>query len=338
MSANLVEDSYAQIRKPLHSEMLGISDAVVKVRALIKKVAPSNLTVFITGETGTGKDLAARMVHDESLRKSKPFVKVNCPSIQETLVESEFYGHEKGAFTGAVASSPGWIEKASEGTLFLDEISEISTGFQSKLAQAFDGEPFMRVGGVRLLYANARIVSATNVPIEEIVERGKLAESLLFRLAESVVRLAPLRERREDIPILAEHFNFNLSQQLRAKYVPIPSSVMREMQEMEWVGNIRELSARVKEYLVSGSLDALVRRVPNMVSDVPEGHGNMPADGGRVFMPLPEAVRQAVEKTEISLIREALEYTLWNRRKAAKILGISYSSLLRRIDAYGIGE
>lgn len=338
LSANATKKA----QRPLSNiELLGSSDAMQAVRDLIERVAPSDLTVLITGETGTGKDLVARLLHQKSQRRRGPYVKLNCPAIQESLLESELFGYEKGAFTSAVTSTPGRLESAHEGTLFLDEISEAPLSVQSKLMMTMDGEPFMRVGGIRPIHADVRIVAATNIPIEELVSGRKMTEEALFRLAEAIIHLPSLRERREDIPVLAEHFNHNFCLQHERSYTPLPSALIEQMLALEWEGNVRELAGSVREYLVSGTSETLSRAhrvaVARTASLATSGRKEK-LSGGRAFVPLKEAARVAVEETERRLIHEALEYTLWNRRKAAKLLGVSYSSLLRRIDAYQIGK
>ena len=323
-------------------ELIGTSGAMEEVRHLVSRVAPSDLTVLITGETGTGKDMVARHLHAESARASGPFVKVNCPSIQESLLESELFGHEKGAFTGATTASGGRLEVADKGTLFLDEISEASRAVQSKLLLAIDGEPFMRVGGVRPIHSDVRIVAATNIPLEDLVRRGKMSEEALFRLAEVVIHLPTLRERLEDVPLLAEHFNRLFCEQFGRPCEPLPSQVLEQWQASEWPGNVRELSARVREYLLSGKTQAIPQQSwtgANPRRETAEAASlSRPRSRDRQFIPLKEAARRAVEEAERALIQEALEYTLWNRRKAARLLDISYSSLLRRIEAYQIGK
>jgi len=326
-------------QRPLNVDLLGSSAVMHSVRDLIERVGPSDLSVLVTGETGTGKDLVARLLHQKSERRRGPYVKVNCPAIQETLLESELFGYERGAFTGAVTSTPGRLESAHEGTLFLDEISEAPLGVQSKLMMTMEGEPFMRVGGVRPIHADVRIIAATNVPVEELAARGKMTAEALFRLAEAIIHLPPLRERREDIPLLAEHFNRSFCLQQERAYAALPDAMVERMLTLDWEGNVRELAGSVREYLVSGSWEMLNRaeRVARAQTPPLRGRKEKPS-GSRVFVPLKEAVSRAVEETERRLIYEVLEYTLWNRRKAAKLLHVSYSSLLRRIDAYQIGK
>jgi len=172
------------------------------------------MSILIAGESGTGKDIVARLLHTRSDRKSFPFVKINCPAIPDELVESELFGYEKGAFTGAHTAKPGRLELAAKGTIFFDEITEISQASQAKLLTALDGEPYMRIGGVHLIQPDARIVTATNVSLEEAISSGRLRKDVYARLSDFVLHLLPLRERAEDIPLLAEHFNFNFCKKI----------------------------------------------------------------------------------------------------------------------------
>lgn len=330
------------VTAPLHERLVGRSKFIRELDELISQLAPTDMTVLISGESGTGKDIVARLMHQRSNRKGRPFVKVNCPAIPGELVESELFGYEKGAFTGAHTAKPGRFELAEKGTIFLDEVTEISEASQVKLFTALDGEPYMRIGGVQPIQPNVRIVTATNVPIEEALASGRIRRDVYSRLSEFVIHMLPLRERREDIPVLAEHFNFNFSKKIDKEYEPIEEDILERMQELDWRGNIRALSARVKEYVATGSESVLLDDSgPSLVAPVPARPQPVVAEAPAAppkFTSLKEATRIAVELTERALIEEALHYTLWNRRKAAKLLDISYSSLLRRIDAYGIGR
>ena len=355
---NISQLDFDSISTPLHEKLLGHSAAIVEVNALIQRLADAHLSVLITGETGSGKDIAARLLHNLSSRYGKPLIKVNCPSIPEGILESELFGYERGAFTGAHTAKPGRFELAHEGTIFLDEISETSAGVQSKLLQVLDGEPFMRIGGSNPVYTNARIVTATNIPLAQAIAQNKLREDVAFRLSEVVIQLPPLRERREDIPLLSEHFNYNMCAMLKREYTPLDERLIRQLQAMEWTGNVRELAARIKIYVATNDEEALVN---SEVSPGPQTlHGPTQTPGApeaqlpptpnqrvtqseepnseRKFMSLREASRQAAEAAERALIEETLRYTLWNRKKAAKLLDTSYSSLLRRIETYKIGN
>ncbi|NUM54708.1 MAG: sigma-54-dependent Fis family transcriptional regulator [Candidatus Hydrogenedentes bacterium] len=335
------------IRAPLNEGLLGVSPAIQHVREVIQRLAESSITVLINGESGTGKDIAARLLHKYSERYGKPFIKVNCPAIPESILESELFGYERGAFTGARTSKPGRFELANHGTIFLDEIAETSYTVQGKLLQVLDGEPFMRIGGVQPIVVDVRVIAATNVDLEKAVREGRMREDVFFRLGEVVVSMPPLRERKEDIPLLAEHFNFNHCERLGKPYKPIPASILEGMVEYEWYGNIRELGACVKKYVTTDDPEALQGEAisPDLA---PAGASPRPVEvkpsngpgesAAKRFIPLKEATQRAVEETERAMIEEALRFTLWNRRKAAKLLKVSYSSLLRRIDAYQIGK
>jgi two-component system response regulator AtoC len=334
------------IRSPLHEGLLGISPAIREVNDMIRRLAASNLTVLITGESGVGKDIASRMLHKLSPRYGNPFVKVNCPAIPESILESELFGYERGAFTGAGTSKPGRLEMAHNGTIFLDEIAETSYTVQSKLLQVLDGEPFMRIGGVTPVKTDVRIIAATNMSLEAAVRDGRMREDIYFRLSEVIIHMPALRERREDIPLLAEHFNYNLCKRTGREYEPIPPHLVERVQHMRWPGNIRELAAHVKKYVATRDPQALlegdVKPAVARPVEAPKPATPIQEDGEETgkkkFISLKEATRRTVEATEQALIKEALRYTLWNRRKAAKLLDISYSSLLRRIEAYNIGK
>jgi two-component system, NtrC family, response regulator AtoC len=356
-SSDSTERIPPQARLPLHESLLGTSAAMVEVNELTSKLAQSTLTVLVTGESGTGKDIVARLLHKLSPRIGKPFVKVNCPALPEGILESELFGYERGAFTGAHSSKPGRFELANHGTIFLDEIADITYNVQAKLLQVLDGEPFMRIGGVRSIHSDARVIAATNVDLDEAVRQGTMREDVFFRLSEVNIHLPPLRERAEDIPLLVEHFNFNFCEKQHKEHSPLPTDMVARMCEQEWQGNIRELAARVRKYVATGNPELLIREDTDG-----EFPGTHPTELGaqlaldrseraaveaksaqreperKRFVPLKEARRRAVEATERALIEEALRYTLWNRRKAAKLLQISYSSLLRRIEAYNIGK
>ena len=348
------------VRVPLHENLVGESKAMQEVRDFITRLAGANLTVLITGESGTGKDIAARLLHNRSPRQGKPFIKVNCPAIPESILESELFGYERGAFTGARSSKPGRFELAHKGTIFLDEITEMSYSVQAKLLQVLDGEPFIRIGGVTPIETDVRIVAATNVELEEAVRQGKIREDIYYRLSEVHVRMPALRERPEDIPQLAEHFNYHFSRKQGRPYERLDASLIARIQALPWQGNVRELAARTRKYVVTGNPETLFEedgadtrppgppaRMGRVVASSPEPAAAVETDAekdaraaqtDKEFIPLKEAVRKAVEATERALIEEALRKTLWNRRKAAKLLKISYSSLLRRIDAYSIGK
>ena len=330
------------VMAPLHERLVGRSEFVRELDEHITQLAGTEMTVLISGESGTGKDIVARLLHQRSSRKSRPFVKVNCPAIPAELVESELFGYEKGAFTGAHTAKPGRFELAEKGTIFLDEITEICESSQVKLITALDGDPYMRIGGVQPIHPDVRIVTATNVPIEEALASGRIRRDVYSRVSEFVIHMLPLRERADDIPVLAEHFNYNFSRKVEKPYTPIADRILSRMQELQWRGNIRALAARVKEFVATGDEGVLLDDSNGPLEpprSAPTPHEQpRPAENEKTFTSLKEATRIAVELTERALIEEALRHTLWNRRKAARLLEISYSSLLRRIDQYAIGK
>mgnify|MGYP001309565556 CR=1 FL=1 len=344
------QDFMQAVSTPLHEQLLGEDPQMQEVRDLIARLAQVDLTVLIVGETGTGKDIAARLLHRQSSRYRKPFIKVNCPSIPEGILESELFGYERGAFTGAHTSKPGRFELANGGTIFLDEVSETSHTVQSKLLQVLDGEPYLRIGGTEPIRTDARVVAATNIPMGGVAI-GRLRQDVAYRLSEVVVRMPSLRERRGDIPLLAEHFNYNLSKMLHKEYHPLEPELLEQLRSMDWPGNIRELGGSIKRYVATGSASALIEFESTAPPDSVAVSAGEPGNGGarrgakpaakrpdRKFTSLREAARLAAEKAEKELIEETLRYTLWNRRKAAKLLQTSYSSLLRRISEYEIGK
>jgi two-component system, NtrC family, response regulator AtoC len=337
---------HESVTLPLHEHLIGDDPRIREVDALVERLAKVDLSVLICGETGTGKDIVAKMLHKRSPRYDKAFIKVNCPSIPTDILESELFGYERGAFTGADTAKPGRFEMAHGGTLFLDEICETAPQVQVKLLQVLDGEPILRIGGTKPVCSDTRVIAATNLDLDEAVATGRLREDVSFRLREVVIDIPPLRERRKDISLLAEHFNYNMCKMMKKEYVPFTPDLLEALSQLNYPGNVRELSGRIKKYVTTGLIELLLA-VENATGGVefPEpglvpvlGNGASDNEEERIFVPLKEAARRAAEAAERTLIEETLNYTLWNRRKAAKLLSTSYSSLLRRIDAYGIGK
>lgn len=348
----LIKDDYTStdpgngIFTPLHERLLGNDPEIREINKFIQELAQTDLTVFVTGETGTGKDIVASLIHSLSSRAQQPFVKINCPSIPEGILENELFGHERGAFTGANTSRPGRFELARDGTVFLDEICETSLRVQAKLTQVLDGEPFVRIGGTRPIQMKARIIAAANSSLDDAVAQGKLRKDIAFRLKEVVIYLPPLRERRDDIPLLAEHFSYNACLMLGKEYKPLEKEILEALKGLNWHGNVRQLAGRIREFVATGSRSTLLSEDSEDIEvqpvSRPKGRRGDTAAAieaeEKRFIPLMEARRLAAEKAERALIEETLRYTLWNRRKAAKLLKTSYSSLLRRIDKYNIGK
>jgi two-component system response regulator AtoC len=316
---------------PPDAVVFGRSDAMRAVRDRLIKVAGANVPVLITGESGTGKDIIARMVHGLSPWKTGPYVKVNCPAIPGTLLESELFGYEKGAFTGAYGSKPGRVEMAHRGTLFLDEISELDSALQSKLLQLLQDGQFCRIGAQEDKKVEVRIVCATNRRLEEEIQNGTFREDLFYRINVVNVALPPLRERRADIEDLANYFLefYNRKYNCRAK--ALSSELIGVLQKYHWPGNIRELENLIKRYVILGTEDAisgdLVAREPQYFN--PEINLDGPIS-------LKKITRQAVHELEKKIIMKVLQAHHWNRKQTARTLGISYRALLYKIREAGL--
>jgi len=247
------------VRTPLHEKLLGTSKSITEVSELIHRLAGSDLTVLITGESGTGKDIAARLLHKLSPRFGKPFIKVNCPAIPESILESELFGYERGAFTGARTSKPGRFELADRGTIFLDEIAETPCHVQGKLLQVLDGEPFMRIGGTRPINADVRAIAATNMSLEEAVRDGRMREDIYFRLSEVIVHIPPLRERPEDIPLLLDYYIEKYASKFSHKNINKPSpETLGRLISYSWPGNVREIQNIIKRCLIVGKWEEVI--------------------------------------------------------------------------------
>jgi two-component system response regulator AtoC len=316
---------------PPENIVFGCSDAMRSVRDRLNKVAGANVPVLIQGESGTGKDIIARMIHGLSPWKTGPYVKVNCPAIPGTLLESELFGYEKGAFTGAYGSKPGRVEMAHRGTLFLDEISELDAALQSKLLQLLQDGQFCRIGAQEDKKVEVRVVCATNRRLEEEIENGTFRQDLFYRINVVNIALPPLRERRADIADLANYFLdfYNRKYNCRAK--ALSPELMNVLEKYHWPGNIRELENLIKRYVILGNEDAitndLVAREPQYLN--PEINLDGPIS-------LKKITRQAVHELEKKVILKVLQNHHWNRKQAARTLGISYRALLYKIREAGL--
>ena len=316
---------------PPENIVFGRSDAMRSVRDRLTKVAGANVPVLIQGESGTGKDIIARMIHGLSPWKTGPYVKVNCPAIPGTLLESELFGYEKGAFTGAYGSKPGRVEMAHRGTLFLDEISELDAALQSKLLQLLQDGQFCRIGAQEDKKVEVRVVCATNRRLEEEIENGTFRQDLFYRINVVNVSMPPLRERRADIADLANYFLdfYNRKYNCRAK--TLSPELMNVLEKYHWPGNIRELENLIKRYVILGNEDAitndLVAREPQYLN--PEINLDGPIS-------LKKITRQAVHELEKKVILKVLQNHHWNRKQAARTLGISYRALLYKIREAGL--
>jgi len=300
---------------------------------LIGKVAQSPTTVLFTGESGTGKEVFVRLLHEKSNRNKKPYIRVNCAAIPATLVESELFGYEKGAFTGAVGNKPGRFELADTGTLFLDEIGAIPLETQVKLLRAIQEQEFERVGGVRTLRVDVRLVAATNVDLKEKVAEGAFREDLFYRLNVVHFRLPPLRERLEDLEMLVQGFLLRFNRKLGRNVKGLSEEAWSKLRGHDWPGNIRELENTLERSVLLGDGEIV------QVGDLPEelrGSSSRAPRSGVALGDLKEASREAAAKVEIELIRAALEKTGGNVTRAAKILGLSRKGLQIKMREYGL--
>jgi DNA-binding NtrC family response regulator len=304
-------------------QMIGSGPAMQRVVQMIRKVAPTDATVLIRGATGTGKELVARALRHNSPRRDRPLVTVNCATLQEPLLESELFGHEKGAFTGAAQAKPGLIEVAEGGTLFIDEVAEMSAALQAKLLRVLEDGCYRRVGGTRERHAQVRIIAATNKPLEEEQKAGRFRKDLYYRLDVVTIDLPPLRERREDIPALVEHFL--TTRQLGNVGCQVHPDALRALQDYDWPGNIREL-ANVLERAQILADDHLIT-----MNDLPAGM--CPARAPAVACPSDSLNLGEMERR---IVQEALRQAKGNVARAAKALGVTRNTLSRLMRKNGL--
>jgi len=315
--------------------IIGISDHIKDVRELTKKVAASEAsTILIQGESGTGKDLVAHAIHYESSRRDRPFFAINCAAIPETLMESELFGHEKGAFTDARSQKKGMFEMADAGTLFLDEVSEMTLGMQAKLLRVLEGQSFRRVGGVKNINVDVRIIVASNRNLEDGVRASRFRQDLYFRLAIIPLTLLPLRDHKDDIPALLDHFITYYNQKFRKNISGVTKEAEELLQNYDWPGNIRELKNAIERVMILADGNRVAaKHLPIRIS---EG-GIMPvpiADGGNdggVSLPPGGTSLYDVER---ELIRQALEQSRGNKTTAAKLLRITRDTLRYKVKKY----
>ncbi|MBN2324786.1 MAG: sigma-54-dependent Fis family transcriptional regulator [Spirochaetes bacterium] len=321
-----LEDIYAE------RKLVGRSEAIKTVYSLVKKVAKQDtVNVLITGESGTGKELVAREIHALSVRADMPMVPVNCSAIPETLLESELFGYEKGAFTGAVSRRDGKFKRANGGTIFLDEIGDMPLSMQAKLLRVIQDREVTPVGGDKPSRIDVRIISATNRNIDEMVRRGKFRDDLYYRLNVVPIFIPPLRERREDIPPLVEFLVDSLNKKLKKSVRQVPQDVLARLVEYNYPGNVRELENLLEHAFILSEDDTLrIECFPLLYSY--KNDKISIADSA----PLREISRKARQRAEREAIREVLVQTNWNRVRASKILRIDYKTLRNKIKELGI--
>jgi DNA-binding NtrC family response regulator len=341
LSHDSLEKEVARLKEELSDRyhlrrIVGSSAAMRKVYDQIEKVLESEITVFIAGESGTGKELVARAIHHASLRSEGPFIDVNCAAIPEGLQESELFGHEKGAFTGAVATHPGKFEQASGGTIFLDEVGEMSPSAQARLLRVLQERVLQRVGGTATIELDVRVISASNRDLARLVEEEKFRQDLYYRLVVFPIALPPLRDRREDIPLLVEHFLDKHARDAGKRVTRVDSGAMEAMVNHGWPGNVRELENVIhRTLLVASGLEITLE-------DLPPGIGG--GEGASESESQPKAVSGAVEGTlnleelERATIVRAMEQNEGNLSDVARQLGIGRSTLYRKLEQYGLRE
>jgi len=314
---------------------LAASPQMVRIRQQILQIAPVDVPVFICGESGVGKEVVARMIHLRSKRRNQPFVKVNCAALPGELLESELFGFEQGAFTGAIRSKPGKFEMANKGTIFLDEIAEMTTPLQAKLLHVLQDHQYSRLGGRHLIDTDVRVLAATNVDVQEAMKTGRFREDLYYRLNVLSILVPPLRERLVEIPLLFRHF----LEQYSEKFGKTPSGPSKHLLDAAvnypWPGNLRELENFVKRYVIleddEGSLRELVEMSAARQRTSPREEPTLPREQG-----LKALVRGLKDEAEMEAIADALEKTRWCRKDAAKMLGISYKALLYKMRQFNL--
>lgn len=325
----VMSSAVAQMRA-VDEEIIGVSDAIERVKKMIVKVAPSSSTVLIRGESGTGKERIARAIHKASPRANERFQAVNCAAINENLLESELFGHEKGSFTGAHAEKKGLFEISDKGTLFLDEIGELNVSMQAKLLRVLQEKEVTRVGGTRSIKVDVRVLAATNRDLEAMVKDKRFREDLFYRLNVIPLDVPPLRQRRDDIPVLMEYFlrkhNANAGHPMR-----VSTEAKRLLLDYAWPGNVRQLESAIERALLLAETDEIT------VEDLPiEIRNTSRVEGAGGFKLPPEGI--SFEELERSFLIQAMEQTNWNITRAAKLLGLSFRTMQYRLDKFGISR
>ena len=310
-------------------ELVGQGEKMAIVRRTVDKVAVSDTTVFVAGESGNGKELVARAIHRLSTRANGPFIKVNCGALTETLLESELFGHEKGAFTGAIKQKLGRFELADQGTLFLDEVGDVPPAMQVKLLRALQEQEFERVGGENPIKVDVRVVSATNKDLDAEVASGRFRQDLFFRLHVLPVKLPPLRERREDIPLLCAHFVAKLGPKTNPRVRGVGDAALGRIMAYHWPGNVRELENAIEQALVFAEGDEIQ---PSALPQFLQGG----AEEDRLDVPRELSLPEILDDLERQLILKAYAKANKVKTETARILGIKTSALYYKLEKYGI--
>jgi DNA-binding NtrC family response regulator len=316
---------------------IAASPAMRKIRSQAALVANVDIPVLLLGESGTGKEVLARLIHKLSPRAHRTFLKVNCAAVPADLLESELFGYEPGAFTGATHAKPGKFELCNKGTILLDEIGEMPPALQAKLLHVLQDQQFSRLGSRSVIKVDVRILAATNIDIPQALAAKRLREDLYYRLNAFTLQLPPLRERKEEIPVLLRHFMTRMAERYARPQLPLSPAMLAACQAHPWPGNLRELNNFLKRYLILGDENLAVAELQPRN----DGNGGARGDSGtKTAEPggLKSLARSAKDEAEGEAIRQALEQTNWNRKQAAVLLQISYKALLYKIRQYGIAE
>lgn len=309
--------------------IIGRSPAMVRLMETVAQVATSEATVLITGESGTGKEMIAGAIHFNSQRKDGPFVKINCAAITETLLESELFGHEKGAFTGAYKRKEGRFRQAHGGTLFLDEVSEMSLAMQVKLLRVLQDREITRVGGEEVINVDVRIIAATNKDLPEEIDAGRFRDDLYYRLNVVTIAMPPLRERSEDIPLLSQHFLEQFSEANRKQIKGFTPQAMDRLLRHDWPGNVRELMNAIERAVVLARAEYLDEDEFPLIPGEAGPEGGLPLEGAA-------SVELPLDEVEKATILRMLEHTNGNKSEAARRLGITRRTLHKKLKAYGV--
>ncbi len=318
-----------------HGGIIGRGEAMTELFETIRRVAPTTTTVLITGETGTGKELAAQAVHLNSTRRANPFLKINCAAIPENLMESELFGYEKGAFTGAVVSKPGRFELAHKGTLFLDEIGELSRDMQVKILRVIQEQEFERVGGLKTIKVDVRLIAATNRNLQQEVKEGRFREDLYYRLNVFPIWIPPLRERREDMPALVDFFLQKFNHKFERTLQGAERELLEVFQRYDWPGNVREMENVMERLVLMASKDTLCAEYlpPELKSAVPETASSGRSDQRE---PIKKLIKEQSEEIERQMILSVLEACGNNVTRAARELGMSRKGLQLKMIKYNL--
>ena len=313
-----------------YGEIIGQSEQVARVLAMVEKVGVTDSSVLIYGESGTGKELVARAIHNRSLRSGGPFVRVNCGALPRELVESELFGHEKGAFTGAVRQKKGKFELAAGGTIFLDEIGDIPLEVQVNLLRVLQEKEFDRIGGERTLSADVRVVAATNQPLKEMVQSGNFREDLFYRLEVIPIYLAPLRERKDDIPLLVDHFLKKKCRDMNLSLKRLSEGAIDSLTRYPWPGNVRELENIIERTVVLVDRDQIGSRDLSLSGSETELGDTVEYSGSKL------GLNEQLDSLERDLICRAMKESKGVKTQAAELLGIKTSALYYKLEKYGV--